>query len=246
MYNEEAALRRALEESIAAEIIPPEQRIPPNDDDDKSTSTQKIVREMLKNIDICEQKINALISMDLTNTKIFNKSQSLRSPKSKSRKSLSSPQNSSSGQLNTSAEIRMQQDRAFYEAEQRQIIDNLSEEDFNELSFEEEEEEVFGTFSSESLLSQEEEDQQQHAPSVSNDQNALTIALQLPRTRVVYSFMPSDLGKCVYDKAQAALIEQGEDEIEDFQIIAPLGQPLLKDKTLAEQHVVNKTLFSVR
>jgi hypothetical protein len=263
MYDEEAALRRALEESIATELLPPEQRIPHSGFNERSTQTEIVVNDIYKNIEKCENQMKELMEMDLSKTKVFDKSRSSSLKKTISRFSSQSPNNSPESSLNSSAEIRMHQDRAFYEAERRHIMaeeEDLTSDislDFDlESEYEEYEDDLESTIISA-------EDLHQLIPSLTDAPQAtaaqppitnqttpeiapITIAMQLPRGRSVYNFSPNDLGQRVYEVVINTLKTQIVSIPDDLQVIDPLGNVLLKDKTLAEQNIPTKTLFSVR
>ena len=243
MYNEDEAYNNAIRESLAAQLIPPEQRGIPTNIQGNETGTQIKVREMLASIDMCRDKIKELMELDLNK-----KPAPKPSPNSK-RLSPNISRISQNDSLDSTQQLIRQQDEDFYAAENRQLRIEAEEEEM------EEDEDGFLTFD-DSIGSHEEDDDAKISDSDTDTDDfvnslftddLIVIKIRLPKESKEFSFQPTALGQKVYDKVSKKIGDQlNVTDLGNFEIVDALGVVLQKDKTLEEQGIRSKTIFTAR
>lgn len=228
-YDEDAAIRAAVEESLAMQNVPPRYRDQYSnadidfDDLEAKTPIEMKVAAILSNANRCRAKISKLITLDTQNTK-----QLPSSPKK-------SPQHS----LNSTAEIRRQQDieyeRALNEILQANSDSSSIHSDFSneQISYSDEDDNAQNT-------QHEEEDEEDGAE---ENVQMLKVAITLSNgSKVMNSFPSNQKGEIVYTWAAEEEAKTSHGTL-SFDLVGPTGEKLLKNRKLSSQNIPNRTNF---
>ena len=220
-FNDEEALRYAISESLDEEISPPlfRQNIPASNDKNIQTDpvSEKIcqVLDMVKNF---KSKISELINLDIS-------SNSQNISHSKNEENLSDSQ-----------KIRRQQDIEFQEA----LELAKKEEEMKELRKKEEEEEANEQRNYPEMI-------KQKFIEIGNEPNdGILLAVSIPnKPKITRHFAPESFGSDVYIwvAANEFMISSGL-HLGKFNLVFA-GKTLDDKKSLIEQDISSKTLFSV-
>ena len=215
---EEDAYLRAVEESI-------EQRSTP----------ARVIQDMLDRIQQCENKILDLMKIDLTKP--------IQKPGWSPKKSNSSQISDNS--LTSTGEILRKQDEDYRLLERQALLEQDEEEDegddlsnYDDLSAGDHEWDFLST----STESGQEDEVEQN----DDQSNNIIIKIQLSGETPEFSFPPQAIGQKVYDavfQKYSAQISSGRN---GFKLKDIFGKEILRDKTLQEQQIKNKTMFSIK
>lgn len=231
-YNEEEAMRNAIQDSLDTAM----NQIPlPNTNDQQVLSPVDVkVNRLLYAIDNTQKKIEELLKYDIKKTL------KVASPK---KKSTQNPLETSGGGANSISE----QDRLYYLAEQAALRRQEQEEE--EQAHEEEETHEQPSTHNEDVptpqIIQPIEEGNSQLPTQSQDQ--IIMAFMTNNGRIKFNFPPDTMGEQVYRSVFNQMKPTTNSLAEDqYQIVDPYGTVLVRDKTLEEQHVRTKTVYSVR
>ncbi|OHS98579.1 hypothetical protein TRFO_08876 [Tritrichomonas foetus] len=229
-YDDEEAFQTAVQQSLQTELVPPDRRLRPEIASRYSEATlnNPVSEKACRVIDMVQktrQKLDELIHMDLTACP----------PKSPTRSieevNASSPV---SDRLSESQEIRRQQN------EEYQIA--LANAQAQERARQEEEEEA-----PEQIDNYGEMIQQKFSEIGEEPQNGLLLAVALPSgQRISRKFNPDTIANDVYIwvAANENMVTSGA-RLDSFNIVGPTGTILDSQKTLNEQSIASRTLFSI-
>ncbi|EAX99309.1 hypothetical protein TVAG_152280 [Trichomonas vaginalis G3] len=232
-YNEEEAMRNAIQESIENQQM--QEILPPGYGQPVETPVDAKVNRLLYAIDRTKAKIDQLMKYDITKT--------MKATSSPKKKTPPPP-------LSSSAQIRNEQDRKYRLAE----LEALRRQ-------EEEEEEANEQYEDDNLHSptahtEGEENQEQGEPSVieepvsqipSQNDSIIIMKVQINCQKLTFTYPSSTKGEVVYQAVFDHMQPTSNSmTFDSLQILDPIGKLLERNKTLAEQNIRNKTLFFVR
>ena len=242
--NDDLALQNAINESLETELIPPNQRFLPEflsryDEATLNNPVSEKACQILNTIQKCRAKLNELINMDLsTYQKVQTKSNENIDNNSTIEENNGNNRNEV---LSESQLIRMQQNQEYQEA-----LENAQE--IERQRHREEEEE----------RNNEEEAAEQHEnynKSIKEKfreigeepSDGLLLAVTLPdSTKITRRFAPNSLGNDVYIWVSSidSMIESGH-HFCGFNLVGPKGAIIEYDKSLHDQNIESRTMFSV-